>query len=102
VLVNLLVNAIHAMESSGGSLRLATRDAGDAVEISVADSGPGLPPELLAQLFQPFVTRKREGTGLGLWISRGIVERYGGDIVATNRPEGGALFTLRLKAEAAA
>jgi signal transduction histidine kinase len=104
VLVNLLVNAIHAMEGhqqgTGGTLQLATRDAGpDGVEISVADSGPGLPPDLLAQLFQPFVTRKREGTGLGLWISRGIVERYGGDITAANRPEGGALFTVRLKTE---
>lgn len=101
VLVNLLVNAVHAMEPrGGGTLRLATRDAGpDAVEIVVADSGPGLPPDLLAQLFQPFVTRKREGTGLGLWISRGIVERYGGDIAAANRAEGGAVFTVRLKAE---
>ena len=112
VLVNLLVNAIHAMEAAGdgGTLQLAVRDAaaaggsGDTVEIAIADSGPGLAPELLAQLFQPFVTRKREGTGLGLWISRGIVERYGGDIVAANRPgpEGGAVFTVRLKAENAA
>jgi two-component system, NtrC family, sensor kinase len=104
VLVNLLVNAIHAMEGhepGAGTLLLATRDAGaDAVEITIADSGPGLPPELLAQLFRPFVTRKREGTGLGLWISRGIVERYGGDITAANRPGGGAVFTVRLKAEA--
>lgn len=102
VLVNLLVNAIHAMEDNGagGTLRLTTRDAGsDAVEIVVADSGPGLPPDLLAQLFQPFVTRKREGTGLGLWISRGIVERYRGDITAANRAEGGAAFTVRLRAE---
>ncbi len=101
VLVNLLVNAIHAMEErGGGTLALATRDAGaDAVEIVVADDGPGLAPELLAQLFQPFVTRKREGTGLGLWISRGIVERYGGDITAANRDSGGAAFTVRLKAE---
>ena len=101
VLVNLLVNAIHAM-ADGGTLRIGTRDAGtDAVELSVADSGPGLPPELLAQLFQAFVTRKKDGTGLGLWISRGIVERYGGDIVAANRAEGGACFTVRLQAEPA-
>ncbi len=103
VLVNLLVNAIHAMEG-GGTLRLGTRDAGaDSVEILVADSGPGLAPELLAQLFQPFVTRKKEGTGLGLWISRGIVERYGGDITAANAlpgdQSGGAVFTVRLKVE---
>jgi signal transduction histidine kinase len=99
VLVNLLVNAIHAM-AGGGTLRLATRDSTDGVEIEVADSGPGLAPEMLAQLFQPFVTGKKDGTGLGLWISRGIVERYGGDIVASNRDGGGAVFTVRLRAEA--
>lgn len=99
VLVNLLVNAIHAM-AGGGTLRLATRDSAEGVEIEVADSGPGLAPEMLAHLFQPFVTGKKDGTGLGLWISRGIVERYGGDIVAANRDGGGAAFTVRLKAEA--
>ncbi|MFY9514507.1 MAG: cache domain-containing protein [Rubrivivax sp.] len=96
VLVNLLVNAIQAMPA-GGTLRLGSRDDGEAVLISVADSGPGLPAELLPQLFQPFVTRKPDGTGLGLWISRGIVERYGGYIVAANRDDGpGAMFTVRL------
>ena len=102
VLVNLLVNAIHAMPD-GGQLELAVQDWGDdGVQISVADTGPGLPPELLAQLFQPFVTRKKEGTGLGLWISRSIVERYGGSIRAGNR-EGnirGAVFSVFLKGEA--
>ncbi len=100
VIVNLLVNAIDAM-AGGGTLTLATRDAGDAVEIIVADTGPGLPAELLVRLFQPFVTGKTDGNGLGLWISRGIVERYGGTITAANRDGGGALFTVRLKAEAA-
>ena len=102
VLVNLLVNAIHAMPE-GGRLELAVQDWGDdGVQISVADTGSGLPPELLAQLFQPFVTRKKEGTGLGLWISRSIVERYGGSIRAGNR-EGnirGAVFSVFLKGEA--
>jgi signal transduction histidine kinase len=98
VLVNLLVNAIHAM-GSGGTLALAARDAGaNEVEISVADSGPGLSAAVLQQLFQPFVSGKKDGTGLGLWISRGIVERYGGDILAANGPRGGAVFTVRLKA----
>jgi signal transduction histidine kinase len=97
VLVNLLVNAIHAM-GSGGTLALATRDVGeDEVAISVADSGPGMAPETLRQLFQPFVSGKKDGTGLGLWISRGIVERYGGDILAANGARGGAVFTVRLK-----
>jgi signal transduction histidine kinase len=102
VLVNLMVNAIHAMPG-GGTLVLAVRDADDGgVHVVVADTGPGLPPELLAQLFHPFVTRKKDGTGLGLWISRSLVERYGGDITAANRADGGsgAVFTVRLKGEA--
>ncbi|HSI60615.1 MAG TPA: cache domain-containing protein [Ideonella sp.] len=105
VIVNLLVNAIHVMPE-GGTLRLASRDAADdgrgaAVELTVADTGPGLPGELLEELFQPFVTRKKDGTGLGLWISRSIVERYGGEIVAANRQDGvaGASFALRLRVE---
>lgn len=103
VLVNLLVNAIHVMPD-GGTLTLGVHDVGDdAVHLVVADTGPGLAPELLAQLFQPFVTRKKDGTGLGLWISRSLVERYGGDIVAANREDGtrGAVFTVRLKGEGA-
>lgn len=99
VLVNLLVNAIHAMPE-GGRLTLATRDVEpDGVEIRVADTGPGLEAELMDQLFQPFVTRKKDGTGLGLWISRSIVERYGGDLRAANRPGGGAVFTVSLRRE---
>ncbi len=104
VVVNLLVNAIHAMPD-GGTLTLATRDAGDdGVEIEVADTGPGLGADLIGELFQPFVTRKKDGTGLGLWISRSIVERYGGDLRAADRSDGrgGAVFTVALKVEPAA
>ena len=104
VLVNLIVNATHAMPH-GGALRLATRDHGDdAVAIVVTDSGVGLSEELLGRLFQPFVTRRPDGTGLGLWISRGLVERYGGDILASNRTDGasGAVFTVVLLVAAAA
>ena len=106
VLVNLMVNAIHAMPD-GGRLTLRTADWQDAagrpgVQIEVADTGPGLSDELLGELFQPFVTRKKDGTGLGLWISRSLVERYGGDIRAGNRPAGegpGAVMTVLLLSE---
>jgi signal transduction histidine kinase len=101
VLVNLLVNAIDAMPQ-GGSLRLHTRDVEpDSVQIEISDSGGGLDAELMNQLFQPFVTRKKDGTGLGLWISRSLVERYGGTLEARNRGDGisGAVFTLTLKRE---
>ena len=99
VLVNLLVNAIHAMPE-GGRLSLRSRDVdADGVELVVTDTGPGLGPELLRELFKPFVTRKKDGTGLGLWISRSIVERYGGELLAADRDDGfkGARFTLRLR-----
>ena len=99
VIVNLLVNAVHAMPE-GGTLTLATRDAGaEGVEIDVMDTGAGLASEVLAELFQPFVTHKKDGTGLGLWISRSIVERYGGDIRAANRAEGGAVFSVLLRVD---
>ena len=99
MIVNLLVNAVHAMPE-GGTLTLATRDAGaEGVEIDVMDTGAGLASEVLAELFQPFVTHKKDGTGLGLWISRSIVERYGGDIRAANRAEGGAVFSVLLRVD---
>ena len=102
VLVNLLVNAIQAMPD-GGVLTLGSHDSEDGgVAISVADTGPGLSPEVLGSLFQPFETHRKDGTGLGLWISRGIVERYGGDIRARNRTgesATGAVFTVLLPAD---
>lgn len=104
VLINLLVNAAQAMPE-GGRLSLSTEDwdgpTGAGVRIAVADTGPGLNPELLARLFQPFVTSKAEGTGLGLWISRSIVQRYGGELRADSTAEG-ACFSLLLLCEPAA
>ena len=109
VLVNLMVNAIQAMPD-GGVLTLTTADwtAADGrpgVRIELADTGPGLAEALIGELFKPFVTRKQDGTGLGLWISRSIVERYGGDIVARNRPTGqgsGAVMAVLLPCDLAA
>lgn len=101
VIVNLLVNALQAMPQ-GGELTLRSRDvdsaAGPAVEWEVQDTGPGLSPELLVELFKPFVTRRKDGTGLGLWISRSLVERYGGTLSAGPRSDGssGAVFSVRL------
>jgi signal transduction histidine kinase len=101
VMVNLLVNAIQAMPQ-GGTLTLRSQDvstpAGPAVQWSVQDTGAGLSPELLSELFKPFVTRRKDGTGLGLWISRSLVERSGGTLDAGPRTDGvtGAVFTVRL------
>ena len=96
VLVNLLVNAVQAMPG-GGTLHIATADADDGrVAVAVGDSGAGLSPEVMAHLFEPFFTTKREGNGLGLWISRELVERHGGEIVVANAEPCGAVFTVRL------
>ncbi|MDB5941154.1 MAG: putative histidine kinase, classic, partial [Ramlibacter sp.] len=103
VVINLLVNAIQAMPQ-GGVLTLATRDTRGAqgragVVIEVQDSGAGLAPEVRDRLFRPFFTTKNDGNGLGLWISLGLVERYGGSIAARNAAEGGAVFSVTLWTE---
>jgi signal transduction histidine kinase len=98
ILVNLLLNGVESMPR-GGLLRM-TIQAGDgrhqACRIAVHDSGEGIPPPILARIFEPFVTSKETGTGLGLAISRRIAEEHGGMLVAANREEGGAQFTLEL------
>jgi two-component system sensor kinase FixL len=100
VLLNLMRNAIEAMEESDRrELAIATAPAPDnMVEISVADTGGGIAPEISAQLFQPFVTTKRHGMGVGLSISRTIIEAHGGSITQQPNPGGGTVFSLTLPA----
>ncbi|WP_256926861.1 cache domain-containing protein [Hydrogenophaga sp. IBVHS1] len=108
VIINLMINAIQAMPQ-GGELKLLTRDwwpegseGGNAIGalLVVQDSGAGLSPEVRDRLFRPFFTTKNDGNGLGLWISQGLVERYGGGISADNRPDtSGASFTVLLLTE---
>lgn len=105
VLVNLIGNAVDAMQQvPRRQLQLDIWDEdgreGRRVCIRIADTGPGLSPEVQASLFTPFFTTKPSGSGLGLGlvISRGIAQDYGGDLVAASRAEGGAVFTLRLPA----
>ena len=69
---------------------------GSQVEVSVSDSGTGIPEHKLSKVFDTFYTTKKEGTGLGLSIARTIVESYGGKIWAENRIEGGAVFRFTL------
>jgi signal transduction histidine kinase len=99
VLVNLLVNAMDAMAGTPLSRRrLRVRNAvgADGVQVTVSDGGAGLPPELDGRLFEPFVTTKTDGTGIGLTIARSIVEAHRGTMEACNNPEGGATFTVML------
>ncbi|MBI3198653.1 MAG: PAS domain S-box protein [Rhodospirillales bacterium] len=101
VLVNLIRNAIEVMSEGGHSrqLELATLVAGgDLVEVSVSDTGVGIAPEIAAQLFQPFVTTKSKGMGLGLSICRTIIEAHGGKIWVDTRPGGGTIFRFTLRA----
>jgi two-component system NtrC family sensor kinase len=102
VLANLVTNARQALEDRSGPrrLRIAARAAGGAVELSVADNGPGVPAELRGRIFDPFFTTKPVGvgTGIGLAVSRGIAEAHGGSLELAEAAErgGGARFILRL------
>ena len=100
VLLNLMRNAIEAMQEV--TLRELTISSHmqdtETVRIDVADTGPGIAEEIAKQLFQPFVTTKREGMGVGLSISRTIIEAHGGHLWAEPNPGGGTVFHLTLKA----
>ncbi len=100
VLVNLIRNAIDTMVESSSIRRLEITtvvSSDDAVEVSVADTGAGLAPEVAQHLFQPFVTTKRKGMGLGLSICRTIVEAHGGKIWVEAAPSGGTIFHFTLR-----
>src|SRR5215470_1529603 len=100
VILNLMLNAIeilHDKHALKRELVIRSRRAnGQAAEVSVADSGPGIPGDVLPHIFEPFVTTKSSGMGLGLTISRTIVEAHGGQIKAGSSPTGGAVFAFTL------
>jgi two-component system sensor kinase FixL len=100
VLVNLIRNAIESMVDGSADRRLEVATAAGGrgtVEIAVADTGPGLAPEIARHLFQPFMTTKRKGMGLGLSICRTIVEAHGGKIWVEDRAGGGTVFRFTLR-----
>lgn len=96
---NLVLNAVEAMGPGGGDITVSVMREGDDVVIQVADSGPGLPPGHESAVFEPFHTQKPGGTGLGLALVRAFASAQGGTVAAANRPEGGAVFTIRLPGE---
>jgi PAS domain S-box-containing protein len=97
--MNIILNAAQAMDGKGRLQVKTYRDPDkEEIAIEIADTGPGIPPQVLPHIFEPFYTTKAEGkgTGLGLSLAYGIVENHGGQIAAHNHPGGGAVFTIRL------
>ncbi len=99
-LINLTVNAIHAMEGTGGRLTVSSSARGGNVEIAISDQGAGIDPELQPTIFEPFVTTKPEGKGTGLGLSNVlmVVERHRGKVDFTTAPGAGTTFRITLPA----
>ncbi len=99
VLLNLVLNAIEVMPQ-GGRLEVGTRYDDERAEVcvTVSDSGPGIPKDVLPNLFSPFFSTKDDGMGLGLFVSQNIVEEYGGRVEVESEMGQGAMFTVRLPA----
>jgi len=97
VVLNLVMNAVEAIQT-GGRLAIHTQPLleQDKILLSVTDTGPGIDAEFLPHIFEPFITSKETGTGLGLTITYDIIRQHNGDIQAENNPEGGATFKVWL------
>jgi C4-dicarboxylate-specific signal transduction histidine kinase len=103
VLLNLMINSIEAMKEVGGPRELSIKSQGAEDEhlmVSISDSGVGLPPQQADRIFDSFFTTKRDGTGMGLRISRSIVESHGGRLWSADNPPRGASFRFTLPSKA--
>jgi len=97
VVMNLMLNGIEAMRDAPGELRITSQQPGeDQILISVADTGIGLPPEKADRIFDAFFTTKSQGTGMGLALSRSIIESHGGRLWAEANSGRGATFRFTL------
>jgi signal transduction histidine kinase len=99
-LINLVINAVHAMAEAGGVLTVGSSREGNEVEITISDEGPGVPEKIRSQMFEPFVTTKPEGKGTGLGLSTVlmVLERHHGRIHYTTEEGRGTAFVVRLPA----
>ncbi len=99
--LDLFVNGCDAMQEKGGTLGVTTRDRAEGIEIEIADTGMGIPPDVLRRIFEPFYTTKPrgQGSGLGLLVTRGIVAEHGGTIHVKSEPGVGTSFTIRFPGE---
>ena len=104
-LLNIVLNAEQAIGANGGRIETTTSLRGDGagaqIVVQIRDTGPGIPAAAIPRVFEPFYTTKEvgKGTGLGLAITYGIIQEHGGQIAASNHPEGGAVFTVQLPVE---
>ena len=99
VLLNLIGNAEEALKPGGGRITVTSETEGRSARVTVTDTGPGIPAEVLPRVFEPFFTTRDigQGTGLGLSIAYGIVSEHGGELHAESPPEGGARFVMELQ-----
>ncbi|MCK7577504.1 MAG: ATP-binding protein [Chromatiales bacterium] len=97
MILNILHNAIDAI-GKDGAIDISSRADGGRIVVEFADTGPGLTAEVMDHLYDPFFTTKPKGkgTGLGLYVSRDVMARLGGELTAANRAEGGAVFSVHL------
>ncbi|MBU3621551.1 sensor histidine kinase [Polynucleobacter sp. CS-Odin-A6] len=99
VLINLLNNAIEALDESRRNHKkiiISVMRLGDLIKVSIQDNGPGIAAGQEAKIFELMVTNRITGIGIGLWLSKNILNRYGGDIKAQNNPDGGACFLIEM------
>ncbi|MFA7296203.1 MAG: ATP-binding protein [Dehalococcoidia bacterium] len=98
VFLNLVNNAQQALHPTGGTITITSESSGDVARVTVRDTGPGVPDELVQRIFEPFFTTREvgEGSGLGLSIAYGIVQSHGGRLLAQRAPGGGAEFIVEL------
>jgi two-component system, NtrC family, sensor histidine kinase HydH len=98
ILMNLLTNALQAMEPAAGTLRIRARESEHMIRIEVGDTGPGIAPEYRERIFEPLYSTKARGIGLGLSVSRSLAAANRGRLFATEEPGGGAQMVLELPA----
>ncbi|MGB2828714.1 MAG: ATP-binding protein, partial [Dehalococcoidales bacterium] len=98
VLVNVINNAVQAMPE-GGRLTISTRETNGFLELDVIDTGSGIADEAIGKIFEPLFTTKAKGIGLGLAVSKSIIDRHGGRIEAESVAGRGTTFTIRLPLE---
>lgn len=98
VFINVLMNAVDALDGKPGTITVSSRSTDSVIDIAISDTGKGIPPGEVEKIFEPFYTTKGvgRGTGLGLWVSYGIVKSFNGDILVESIPGEGSLFTIRL------